>query len=127
MVSEVNHLQADIIEWKRQMVEIYSNITHHGALLSFSFPNFKLVKHWVDQIWFLGPAWYQDTKLWEWCHLAAKQAVHWTNRKDPECDILLKVLWSSSFFFHFLTQSHLFPRPLRGVLSSSKLPTATQC
>lgn len=84
-------LRTKTIEWKALMVKLYGEVQVQGAPLSFAFPNFELVEHWADQIEFLGPPWFQDTKLWERCHLAAKRIVGRSNRRDTERDILLKV------------------------------------
>lgn len=58
--------------------------------LSFKFPNFEVAGHWPRLIRFLGPPWFQDTRLWEHRHLAAKTTARRTNQHNTELAILTK-------------------------------------
>ena len=70
-------LMSMVVCWKAVMVKQYGNVMEKRSSsrivenkskmvkVSFGFPNFKMCKHWVELIWFLGPPEFQDTKLWE--------------------------------------------------------------
>jgi hypothetical protein len=62
-----------------------------GKKLSFSFPNFETCEHWEQQIAFLGPPWFQDTKLWEQRHQDARRTTRRTNQCNITADVLIKV------------------------------------
>jgi hypothetical protein len=117
--STLTTLTSKVLRWKAEMVRLYGNVTEKmstsgrrgdgaitsgtsdtsGAItdgegevkLSFSFPNFETCEHWAELIRFLGPPEFQDTKLWEQRHLAAKRMCARTNKRNITRDVLVKV------------------------------------
>ncbi len=111
--EDLNRLTKMILKWKQLMVELYGEVTMRTSLnfsemgrshkrntedevrmgkkLSFEFPNFEVCEHWAELIHFLGPPWFQTTKLWEQRHQAARQITQRTNQRNITADVLIKV------------------------------------
>jgi hypothetical protein len=118
--SNLMELNCMTKEWKLAMVQLYSKVLNwrkqdgqtmtrkksmtqkqqqvtmatsktETKQISFKFPNFKVTEHWPELIHFLGPPWFQDTKLWEFQHLEAKMTAQLMNQQNMEHTILIKV------------------------------------
>lgn len=109
--STLAMLMLKICWWKGEMVRLYGDVTEKRRTagkrrrnddngidsesemvkVSFAFPNFEMCEHWAELIWFLGPPKFQDTKLWEQRHLAAKRMCTRTNQRNITQDVLVKV------------------------------------
>jgi hypothetical protein len=113
--QDLEKLGSMILRWKRMMVELYGDVkdqrktktrktkkakknetgataeSDDTANVSFNFPNFEVCEHWPELIRFLGPPWFQDTRLWEQRHLSAKTTARRTNQQATERAVLIKV------------------------------------
>lgn len=114
--TDLDMIHSLALKWKRSMVQLYGDFippectkTHkrkkHQSTrhkkpltpakppkpLSFNFPNIETIEHWRELIDFLGPPWFQSTKLWEQRHLVAKATARRTNMRNITRDVLTNV------------------------------------